>query len=79
MNEDEILLVEPTPTPTPEPTPIIIVAEGENDGYYLQTAQNINEFINDIRPTVSITAAFIQLCIVLLTVVAFYKLLKIFF
>lgn len=66
-------------TPTPEPTPIIVVSEGANEQYYVDTCTNINQFIDEVRPTVSIATAFIQLLIVLISVVAFYKLLKIFF
>lgn len=82
MNE-ELTTPSPSESPTdeltPTPTPIVIVAEGENEQYYVQTCENINNFIDKVTPTVNIATGFIQFLMVLIGVVAFYKLLKIFF
>lgn len=81
MNED---LTTPVPISAeqevlPTPTPIIIVTEGENDQFYVQTCHNVNNFIDIMTPTVNIATGFIQFLMVLIGVVAFYKLLKVFF
>lgn len=80
MGEDvQALEQEQEITVTPEPTPIIVVSEGANEQYYVQTCDNINNFIDTVIPTVNIATAFMQFLMVLIAVVAFYKLLKIFF
>lgn len=80
MGEDlQAPVMEQEETPTPEPTPLIIVSEGANEHYYVQTCDKINNFIDFVIPNVNIATGFIQFLIVLVGVVAFYKLLKIFF
>ena len=73
--ESDVLVMDPTP----EPTPLVIVSEGANEQYYVQTCDKINSFIDTVLPTVNIATGFIQFLMVLIGVVAFYKLLKIFF
>lgn len=80
MGEDlQALEQEQEITVTPEPTPLIIVSEGANEQYYVQTCDKINNFIDFVTPNVNIATGFIQFLVVLIGVVAFYKLLKIFF
>jgi hypothetical protein len=79
MSEDDIIINYDVVLATPEPTPLIIVSESENEQYYLQTCEKVNNFIDFVIPAVNIATGFIQFLMVLVGVVAFYKLLRIFF